>query len=237
MVNGTATGFVSLFDVVAPRLALDTFAAACCGAGIPFAGPKPTIQTREAATFSGYVYDRRFDDDGAEAGGLLRTLNIPYSPKEGVQAALFKGESGTFYLSARGTELFNRSDWTTNTALQFYGRSPAYEYYQDLLRLTDQKIALLGGKLVATGQSMGGGMAVAGSHATGVAAEVFNPAYVSPAYTSGNPGHIRINVTNGEPLDFLRRVFGMPPQGEMNYYAPRPGQGMKHGMGHFPSTR
>ena len=84
---------------------------------------------------------------------------------------------------------------------------------------------------------MGGAVGIAGSHATGVDAEVFNPAYVSPVYTGGQPGSIRINVTQGEPLDFMRRILGAPPQGEMHYYTPRPSQGLKHGMGHHRSTR
>ena len=80
---------------------------------------------------------------------------------------------------------------------------------------------------------MGGGMAISGSHATGADAEVFNPAYVSPLYTTGRPGSIRINVTQGDPLDFMRQVLGSPPQGEVQYYSPRPAQGMKHSTSHF----
>jgi hypothetical protein len=235
MANGTAAAFTSLFDVAAPRAALDIYAAAFCGAGLPTGGKEASIQTREAAAFSSYVYDRRFDDSGADAGGLLKTLNIPYAPRDGFQAALFKGQSGTFYYTVRGTE--SLPDWITNMANQFYGRSPAYDYSNDLLTITDKKITALGGRLVAAGHSMGGAIGISGSHATGVDAEVFNPAYVSPVYTAGQPGSIRINVTQGEPLDFMRRVFGAPPQGEMQYYSPRPSQGLKHSTGHFPSIR
>jgi len=235
MANGTAAAFTSLFDVVAPRAALDIYAAAFCGAGLPSSGKETSIQTREAAAFASYIYDRRFDDNGSDAGGLLKTLNIPYAPSDGLQAALFKGQSGTFYYTIRGTE--SVQDWITNFANQFFGRSPAYDYSNDLLRATNKTITSLGGKVVAAGHSMGAGIGIAGSHATGIDAEVFNPAYVSSVYTAGQPGTIRINVTQGEPLDFMRRVLGAPPQGEMHYYAPQPSQGLKHGMGHHRSTR
>ena len=235
MANGTAAAFTSLFDVAAPRAALDIYAAAFCGAGLPTGRKEASIQTREAAAFAAYIYDRRFDDGGSDAGGLLKTLNIPYAPRDGFQAALFKGQSGTLYYTIRGTESFQ--DWITNLANQVFGRSPAYDYANRLLDLTSEKINSLGGKVVATGHSMGGAVGIAGSHATGVDAEVFNPAYVSPVYTGGQPGSIRINVTQGEPLDFMRRILGAPPQGEMHYYTPRPSQGLKHGMGHHRSTR
>jgi hypothetical protein len=235
MANGTAAAFTSLFDVVAPRAALDMYAAAFCGAGLSTGRKEVSIQTREAAAFASYIYDRRFDDGGSDAGGLLKTLNIPYAPRDGVQAALFKGQSGTLYYTIRGTESFQ--DWITNLANQVFGRSPAYDYSNDLLRVTNKTITSLGGKVVATGHSMGGAVGIAGSHATGVDAEVFNPAYVSPVYTDGQPGSIRINVTLGEPLDFMRRILGAPPQGEMHYYAPQPSQGLKHGMGHHRLTR
>ena len=233
--NGTAAAFTSLFDVVAPRAAFDIYAAAFCGAGLPTGRKEASIQTQEAAAFASYVYDRRFDDNGSDAGGLLKTLNIPYAPRDGLQAALFKGQSGTFYYTVRGTE--SAQDWITNLANQFYGRSPAYDYSNRLLEVTSEEITALGGRVVAAGHSMGGGAGIAGSHATGVDAEVFNPAYVSPVYTARQPGSIRINVIQGEPLDFMRRVLGAPPQGEMHYYAPRPSQGMKHSTGHFSSPR
>jgi RHS repeat-associated protein len=233
MANGTAAAFTSLFDVVAPRAALDIYAAAFCGAGLPSSGKEASVQTREAAAFATYIYDRRFDDDGIDAGGLFKTLNIPYAPRDGVQAALFKGQSGTLYVTARGTEFFSFGDWVTNLANEFYGQSPAYDYFNELLEVSEKTITGLGGKLVAAGHSMGGGMGISGSHATGVDAEVFNPAYVSPLYTTGRPGSIRINVTQGDPLDFMRRVLGSRPQGEMQYYAPRPSQGMKHSSNHF----
>jgi RHS repeat-associated protein len=235
MANGTAAAFTSLFDVAAPRAALDIYAAAFCGAGLPSSGKEASVQTREAAAFASYVYDRRFDDGGSAAGGLFKTLNIPYAPRDGFQAALFKGQSGTMYYTIRGTE--SLQDWITNLANQFFGRSPAYDYSNDLLEVTYKKITSLGGKVVAAGHSMGAGIGIAGSHATGVNAEVFNPAYVSSVYTAGQPGSIRINVTQGEPLDFMRRILGAPPQGEMHYYAPQPSQGLKHGMGHHRSTR
>jgi hypothetical protein len=235
MANGTAAAFTSLFDVVAPRAALDIYAAAFCGSGLSTGQQKASVQTREAAAFASYIYDRRFDDGGSDAGGLLKTLNIPYAPRDGLQAALFKGQSGTFYYTIRGTE--SLQDWITNLANQVYGRSPAYDYSNRLLDLTSEKITSLGGKVVAAGHSMGAAVGISGSHATGVDAEVFNPAYVSSVYTAGQPGSIRINVTQGEPLDFMRRVLGAPPQGEMHYYAPQPSQGSKHGMGHHRSTR
>ena len=235
MANGTAAAFTSLFDVVAPRAALDIYAAAFCGAGLPSSGKETSIQTREAAAFASYIYDQRFDDNGSDAGGLFKTLDIPYAPREGFQAALFKGQSGTLYYTIRGTE--SVQDWITNLANQFFGRSPAYDYSNRLLDLTSEKIASLGGKVVATGHSMGAAVGISGSHVTGVDAEVFNPAYVSSVYTAGQPGSIRINVTQGEPLDFMRRVLGAPPQGEMHYYAPQPSQGSKHGMGHHRSIR
>jgi RHS repeat-associated protein len=231
MANGTAAAFTSLFDVVAPRAALDIYAAAFCGSGLPTGEQKSSVQTREAAAFASYIYDRRFDDGGSDAGGLLKTLNIPYAPRDGLQAALFKGQSGTFYYTIRGTESWQ--DWITNLANQVYGRSPAYDYSNDLLKVTTRSIVSLGGKVVAAGHSMGAAVGISGSHATGVDAEVFNPAYVSSVYTAGQPGSIRINVTQGEPLDFLRRVFGSPPQGEMQYYPPQPAQGMKHNASHF----
>jgi hypothetical protein len=231
MANGTAAAFTSLFDVVAPRAALDIYAAAFCGSGLSTGQQKASVQTREAAAFASYIYDRRFDDGGSDAGGLLKTLNIPYAPRDGLQAALFKGQSGTFYYTIRGTE--SLQDWITNLANQVYGRSPAYDYSNDLLKVTTRTITSLGGKVVAAGHSMGAGIGIAGSHATGVDAEVFNPAYVSSVYTAGQPGSIRINVTQGEPLDFLRRVFGSTPQGETQYYPPQPAQGMKHSTSHF----
>jgi RHS repeat-associated protein len=233
MANGTAAAFTSLFDVAAPRAALDIYAAAFCGAGLPTGRKEASIQTREAAAFATYVYNRRFDDDGIDAGGLLKTLNIPYAPRDGFQAALFKGQSGTFYLTARGTEFFSVKDWVTNFANDLFGLSPAYDYYNELLEVSEKTITGLGGKLVAAGHSMGGGMGISGSHATGVDAEVFNPAYVSALYTTGRAGSIRINVTQGDPLEFMRRVLGSPPQGDMQYYAPQPAQGMKHSTSHF----
>ena len=213
------------------------YAAAFCGAGIPFSQREATPRLREAGAFASYVYDRRFNDDGVAAGGLLKTLRIRYSPSNGLQAALFKGDSGTFYLAARGTELFSWSDWITDVSMHFYGRSPAYDDFINLSRATHSAISDLGGVLVITGQSMGGGMAIAGSHETGAAAEAFNPAYVSPAYLTGQSRQIEINVTQGEPLDLLRRASGLPPQGNLNYFTPVPGGGMKHGMGHFPKLQ
>ena len=236
MANGTAAAFTSLFDVVVPRTALDLYAAAFCGSGLPSGNRSTSIQTREAAAFAAYVYDRRFDNDGIDAGGLLKTLNIPYNPPPGFQGALFKGQSGTLYWTGRGTQVFSWADWGTNFANQFYGRSEAYDYYKDRLELIDNKVAALGGTLIATGHSMGGGMGIAGSYATGVPAVVFNPAYVHPNYTVGQPGSIQVNVTRGDPLDFFRRSFGAPAQGELHHYSPLPSQGIKHSIQHFHSN-
>ncbi len=112
----------------------------------------------------------------------------------------------------------------------------SYDYYQDRLELIDNKVAALGGTLIATGHSMGGGMGIAGSYATGVPAILFNPAYVHPNYTVGQPGSIQVNVTRGDPLDFFRRSFGAPAQGELHHYLPLPSQGMKHSIPHFHSN-
>jgi hypothetical protein len=237
MANGTAAGFVSLFDVVAPRVALDVYATAFCGSGFGSIDDDTSVATREAAAFARYIYDHRFDDDESSAGGLLKAIGVQYAPQEDMQAALFKGRSGIFYLAGRGTEILSADDWKTNIANQFYGRSMAHDLFIDLLTVTAQRIESLGGRVIGTGHSLAGGMAIAGSHATGVDAIVFNPAYVSESYLGAHPGSIEINLIRGEPLDFVRRILGAPAQGELHYYPPLPSQGMKHGMGHFPSER
>ena len=124
--NGTAAAFASLFDVVAPRAALDLYAAAFCNAGLTMSSDRPPVQTREAAAFSEMIYDRRFDKGGASEGGLLSRLGVPYTPRAGMEAALFKGQSGTFYFATRGTEVKSLADLKTDFGQQFRGESEAY---------------------------------------------------------------------------------------------------------------
>lgn len=99
------------------------------------------------------------------------------------------------------------------------------------------RIGELGGSLVITGHSLGGGLAIAGSHYTCAEAEVFNPSYPSSAYARGAPAQIRINVVQGDPLEFMRNVLFRPAQGQIFYVRPQLGQGFAHGLGHFGNNR
>jgi hypothetical protein len=237
MANGTAAGVVSLFDVVVPRCAADLYSVVLFGRGVQEPPSNVPVRTREAAAFADYIYDSKFNDAGAEAGGLLGQFGVPYNPVGGLQAALFRGESGTFYLVARGTELFSVEDWMTNVEQAGGSRTEAYEAFVALVRALQKQIADAGGTLVCAGHSMGGGLAIAGARASGLPAEAFNPAYVNEVYNRGQPAQIRVNVVHGDALELSRHILDLPAQGEMHWYRSRPCKGMNHGMEHFIDNR
>jgi hypothetical protein len=189
-------------------------------------------RAKEAARFADKVYDRSFDDDSPTRGGLLGQFGIVYEPTKGFQAALFRGQDGTYYLSFRGTEQWR--DWLANAR---QGRGIPTEQYRQAIELAElvKKIIVEknGGKLMLTGHSLGGGLAAAAAHETGLDAELFNPAWINDPYNKGMPGTIRSHVIIGDPLDGLRRHFGAPAPGQLIYHDRQPGCGSSHRMGHF----
>ena len=196
-------------------------------------------QAKEAARFATNVYDPAFNDDSPSRGGLLGKLGIGYQPEHGFQAALFRGSDGTYYLAFRGTEgtpwsTEGEKDWAANTEQGQGQRTSQYEQATKLAqRVQDRIVNRLGGKLILTGHSLGGGLAAAAAHATGSDAELFNPAWLTLPYSSGVAGVIRSHVIIGDPLNVIRRYLNAPAPGTISYHSPKPGCGSRHNMAHF----
>jgi RHS repeat-associated protein len=207
--------------------------------------PSPLdAQAKEAARFANNVYDPAFNDESPTRGGLLGKLGIDYQPTNGFQAALFRGSDGTYYLAFRGTEggplsvvlpgTEGNRDWTTNRAQGKGQRTSQYNQAIALVKRVQERIVnKLGGKLILTGHSLGGGLAAAASHATGLDAELFNPAWITWPYLSGVSGKIRSHVVIGDPLDQLRRYLDAPVPGKLIYHSAKYGCGSRHNIGHF----
>jgi RHS repeat-associated protein len=187
---------------------------------------------REAAKFADKVYNRAYDDGSPTRGGLLGQFGISYEPTAGFQAALFRGDNGTFYLAFRGTEQW--SDWGANLN---QGRGIPTDQYRQAIELAKRVkreiVEKLGATLILTGHSLGGGLGAAASHATGLDAELFNPAWINSPYNGGLSGRIRSHVIIGDPLDGLRKRIGADASGELIYHDRKSGCGSSHTMGHF----
>jgi hypothetical protein len=105
-------------------------------------------------------------------------------------------------LAFRGTE-----DWhdVQANAVQGLGfRTSQYEQAVALARRV-QRALPDGARLILTGHSLGGGLAVAAAHATGADAITFNAASVNARYQGlGRPGNVRSHVVFGDPLSVGR---------------------------------
>ena len=117
-----------------------------------------------------------YDDDD---GGLLKSFGIKYDPSDGFAAALYKRD-GQYYLAFRGSE-DEWADWEANGVQAAGFRTSQYE---QAIRLTRRVLELTGRGLTLVGHSLGGGLASAGSGATGVRAVTFNAAGLSSAIWS-----------------------------------------------------
>ena len=109
-----------------------------------------------------------------------------------------------------------------------------FEQATNLARRVQLKVAQLGGTLVLTGHSLGGGLAAAAAYATGLTADLFNPSWLTDRYSQGNPRNIRSFITISDELDAIRRRFGGTVSGQAIYRPRKPGCGaISHSMAHF----
>ena len=169
----------------------------------------------EALAMSKYAYG------GASAKGLDFGTWKPVSNQEfgllmsdessGYQAALFERKiSGVtqYTLAFAGTEEIKRDG--LNDVLQVLGASEQYaEAVGDAHTLSD---AVGRTYAIYVGHSLGGGLAIAASMATGSNAVTFNPAWVSDATIDhlvlNHPGHIDNYIIRGEILDYAQKKYG-----------------------------
>ncbi len=156
-----------------------------------------TDQDRTAAKYASDVY-------GDNTGGLLNKLGIPYDPKNGFAAGLYLGPDGKYYLAMRGTQPTSGANWWANFKQALGFKSPQYEQAVNLARAADRAIGAIGGDLIIVGHSLGGGLASAGSYATGRDAITFNAAGLSNRYATGDPGDIRAHYIQGDILSMAQ---------------------------------
>ncbi len=160
-----------------------------------------TLEDQRSALFSKMVYS----DD---SGGLLSKLGIPYNPKNGFAAALYRGMDGKYYLSFRGTKVYSGGDWRANIAQSLSVKTSQYNQAVALARLVYEAT---GGNVIMVGHSLGGGLATAGAYATGADAYTYNAAGLSYIYSlSGNPGEIRAHAIVGEALSAVQDFSTLP---------------------------
>ena len=154
-----------------------------------------TEEDEKAAEFADDVYDKK-------NGGLLRSKNINYEPKDGFAAALYEWY-GVYYLVFRGTD--DRSDdWTKGNIPQAFGKYSS-QYCQALI-LAGQVQTL--GNVVFVGHSLGGGLASAAAAATGRRAITFNAAGLHSVYGGNNyAGEVRAHYIFGDPLTMANMML------------------------------
>jgi RHS repeat-associated protein len=153
---------------------------------------------RMAALFSDFVYRDK-------TGGLLGKFGIPYEDnKNGFGAGLYRAPNGEYYLAMRGTQPTSGANWLANLMQGFGFKSSQYDQAVNLANAVDRAIGAIGGNLIMVGHSLGGGLASAGSYATGRDAITFNAAGLSSRYATGNPGNIRAHYIRGDILSMLQ---------------------------------
>lgn len=92
----------------------------------------------------------------------------------GVQAAIYVNEYGDYVVAFRGTEPGSAADWMTNLDRSGLRQMTAQDgFAMDLAVNMEEAFP---GRVIFTGHSLGGGLAVTASLATGAPAVVFNPA-------------------------------------------------------------
>jgi pimeloyl-ACP methyl ester carboxylesterase len=167
------------------------------------------LQDREAALRSEMAY-------AFGQGGLLKDMKVGYDAnnpnndftRTGMSAMLTRSPgTGTYYLAFRGTEIAPIDSRDTAADLSQYAgnRTMQYEVAIELAKRVRDKLGA-DAEIHLTGHSLGGGLAAAAAHATGLKATVFNPASLSRRYAQGTPGEIRSHVIVGDPLSIGRTV-------------------------------
>ena len=71
---------------------------------------------------------------------------------------------------------------------------------------------VLGDNVTLAGHSLGGGLASAGSFATGLRAITFNAAGLHSRYREGEPGEIRAHYIRGDPLSAVQDFIPLLPE-------------------------
>ena len=160
---------------------------------------KWTQTDRAAAERSSRVYKDH-------EGGLLRKLDIEYDPIHGFGAALYKVGNG-YMLAFRGTDQL--MDWPGNIK---QGVGLKASQYEQAIKLAEQVYMATGGNVIMVGHSLGGGLASAGSYATGARAVTFNAAGLHSRYRTGKPGDIRAHYIAGDPLTRLQGLNPLMPR-------------------------
>ena len=143
-----------------------------------------------------------------DTGGLLDKEGIPYDSKHGFAAALYK-INGHYYLVFRGTQGGSLRNWWANLRQALGFPSSQYEQAIELARAARAK---LGDNVTLVGHSLGGGLASAGSFATGARAITFNAAGLHSRYRTGEPGVIRAHHIRGDPLSFVQDLVPFLPE-------------------------
>ena len=148
---------------------------------------------------------RIYSDD---TGGLLKEMGIPYNPKHGFAAALYK-INGRYYLVFRGTQGGSLRDWWANLRQALGFRSSQFEQAIQLAKAVKKE---LGDNVTLAGHSLGGGLASAGSFATRLRAITFNASGLHSRYRTGEPGEIRAHYIRGDALSVVQDFVPFLPE-------------------------
>jgi hypothetical protein len=162
--------------------------------------------------------------------------NTPLNHSSKFRACLFKHDSGRHVMAFRGTKTTSWSkaesacqfvtSWANDLAVNV-GQSVGLDtkQYELALNAARNANATLGGNIVFTGHSLGGGLAAAASVYTGNSAVTFNPAGVhdrtieqatripNEARATAARGTIRTFIVEGDGLDGVQqslKSFGIP---------------------------
>jgi RHS repeat-associated protein len=194
-------------------------------------GSTNTAQPTEAEALAMSKYAYSGDSKGLDFGTWkvstkAQQLHLLMSSDDGYKAALFERTINgvtQYTMAFAGTEEFLKDG--INDLLQVIGESPQYADAVEDAKTLSQAVGRT--NAIYVGHSLGGGLAIAATLATGSNSITFNPAWVSEdtmdALSLKKSGHIDNYIIRGEILDWAQKRwgdnFGLYSHG-INHYIP-----------------